>query len=377
MPRGKITRLPHAVSNAGAWNARVQGLQRERVETLAEAWRGAPIVVLGDLMSDHYLWGEVCRISPEAPVPIVEISAETTRLGGAANVARTIAALGGVPRVVGVIGDDLAGEALMAAMLAAGFSVRGMVVDPSRPTTVKTRIVAHNQHVVRTDRESRAALAPAVRTQVLAALRATLEDARALLISDYAKGVINEPLLAAALEAAADRDLPVCVDPKEALLFRYRGASLVSLNEVRATAVAGRPVTDDTVESIAEELRGRIACEALLMTRGPQGMCLVDGGPAVHIGTVARAVYDVTGAGDTVVGTATLARVAGATYREAAVLANHAAGLVVGEVGTAAPTLAVLIDSCTVPNADRETPPAEHGALADFFARSARGRRGE
>ncbi len=350
-------------------------LPRERLDALASAWRGARIAVIGDVMSDRYLWGTVTRVSPEAPVPIVEISAENTRPGGAANVARTIAGLGGDAHVVGVVGDDAAGEAFLAAMLATGLATDGIVADPSRPTTVKTRIIAHNQHLVRADRESRAPLAHAVRARVLAAARTAMRGARAVVLSDYGKGVFTSELLAAVLADAAHAALPVFVDPKDslALLFEHHPVSVVSLNETRAAHVSGRGVTDESVEDIGRTLRERIGCDALILTRGARGLCVIDRDAApVHIGTVARAVYDVTGAGDTVVATTALAVAAGATYREAATMANHAAGLVVAEIGTAAVNLTALLDACTAGAVAHAGDGAVQGALADHFARHAR-----
>lgn len=344
-------------------------LPRERVEAIAAAWRESRVVVLGDVMSDHYVWGTVHRMSPEAPVPVVEVVTETTRPGGAANVARTLAALGVRAQVIGVVGEDAAADVFRAELTAAGVESDGLIVDATRPTTVKTRIVAHNQHVARVDHESTAPLSDATRAAVLAALDAALIGARALVLSDYAKGVLSANVIASALQAAAARGVPVFVDPKDArLLFDFRGADLVSLNESRATQVGGRAVTDDSVEEIGWALRERIGCRCLLITRGPRGLCLLDDeGRARHIGTVARKVFDVTGAGDTVVATVAAVRAAGGSAYEAAVIANHAAGLVVAEVGTAAPALDALLAACASGERAHDGNAAEQGALADYF----------
>ncbi len=306
-------------------------LPRERVAALAAAWEATRVVVLGDVMSDHYLWGTVHRMSPEAPVPVVEVAAESTRPGGAANVARTLRALGVRVSLLGVVGADAAADVFRTELAAAGVDADGLIVDPGRPTTVKS--------------------------------------AHGLVLSDYAKGVLSGDVVTAAMQAAAARGVPVFVDPKEArLLFEFRGAEIVSLNESRAAQVGGRPVTDDSVEEIGWALRERIGCRCLLITRGPRGLCLLDDeGRARHIGTVARKVFDVTGAGDTVVATVAAVRAAGGSAYEAAVMANHAAGLVVAEVGTAAPARDALLAACAQGERAHDGAAAEQGALADYF----------
>ena len=347
----------------------VPRLPGARVEELAASWRGRRIVVLGDVIADHYVWGVVRRMSPEAPVPVVETMTESIHLGGAANVARTLASLSVHPHLVGVVGDDAEGERFAIAASLAGISTDTLLVDATRPTTLKTRIVAHNQHVARVDRESTAPLGSAMRALLLKALGTSLEGASGLILSDYGKGVLTPAVFGAAQQAAADRGIPVFVDPKsESLLFGVPGSDTVSLNEARAAQVSGEAILDDTVEEIGWSLRTRIGCGSLLITRGPRGLCLLDEqGHAHHIGTVARKVFDVTGAGDTVVATVAAARAAGASAYEAAVIANHAAGLVVGEVGTAAPVLEALLAACASGERAHRGEHAEQGALADYF----------
>jgi D-beta-D-heptose 7-phosphate kinase/D-beta-D-heptose 1-phosphate adenosyltransferase len=267
---------------------------------------------------------------------VVEIERESDALGGAGNVAANLARLGSEPVLVGVVGDDAAGARLLESLRERGVSIDGVTRDPARPTTVKTRVIAHAQQVVRTDRESRADLAAATLAAVLATLARELPRCQAMVVSDYGKGVVSPATLERALGLARDHKLAVCVDPKESHIDHYKGVSILTPNQNEAGWVQGRRVVDD--ESLMEVgwgLQKRLDAEAVLVTRGAAGMSLFErGGRYTHLPTVAREVYDVTGAGDTVVSVVAAALAAGADYPDACRLANHAAGVVIREVGT-------------------------------------------
>lgn len=307
------------------------------------------VLVIGDLMLDEYVWGTVSRISPEAPVPVVAVHSETVKVGGAGNVAANIAALGGVVRLVGVVGNDVQAERLVEELEQAGVASDGLVVDAGRPTTVKSRVVAGSQHVVRFDRESEAPLAAAVRSQVLARARERLPEADALLISDYAKGLVSPALVGELLRLARRLKKVVAVDPKIQHVRLFRGVSVIAPNHHEAAAAAGIRIRGEAdLVKVGERLLARLKAQAVLITRGEQGMSLFElGRPATHIPAVAREVYDVTGAGDTVMAALALALASGAGMREAAMLGNFAAGVVVGKRGTATVSRAEMARAIT------------------------------
>ncbi len=306
-----------------------------QVQALLAAMQGRRIAVFGDFMLDRYLWGEVSRISPEAPVPIVEIVDETEQLGGAANVANNLVSLGATPLPVGVVGDDRAGSRLLALMQESGFSVAGMLTDTSRPTTLKTRIIAHNQHMVRTDRESRTPLSESMQAKLFDHVCDLMPRLDGLVIEDYNKGVIVQPLLSRLIALARERGCLVTVDPKFNHFFDYRGVTLFKPNRKETEEVLGNKLnSDEELRRAGELLLHRLACRHVLITLGAEGMALFRGpGDMLRIPTRARKVHDVSGAGDTVIATLTLALAAGAEVLEAATLANYAAGVVVAEVG--------------------------------------------
>jgi D-beta-D-heptose 7-phosphate kinase/D-beta-D-heptose 1-phosphate adenosyltransferase len=311
------------------------------------AFRGQRIVVLGDVMLDRYWWGSVRRISPEAPVPVVEVSRETVRLGGAANVAANVRSLGGVPLLMGVVGEDAAGEALKSALGDQGLAADQLLPIAGRPTTQKTRIIAHHQQVVRADQEDVGPLPTAAAAALKARVLAGLSGAGALIVSDYGKGVVDRDLLLAVLESAAAERVPVCVDPKESHFDAYGRATVITPNLAEAGGAYGRRITDEAgLEEVGFGLLRRLGCGAVLITRSEQGMSLFES-PAEHtyFPTVAQEVYDVTGAGDTVVATLAMALAAGADLKLATLVSNHAAGLVIREIGTAATTVGALTQS--------------------------------
>jgi D-beta-D-heptose 7-phosphate kinase/D-beta-D-heptose 1-phosphate adenosyltransferase len=310
-----------------------------QVEALLARMQDVRVLVVGDLMLDEYLWGRVERVSPEAPVQVVDVASTTVALGGAANVARNVTALGGRATLVGLVGKDDAGDALCERLDAAGIGQGGIIRSDARPTVKKTRVMAQRQQVMRYDRESRApATGDETRELIQAAARA-MDGCSAVLVSDYAKGTVTPELCAALVEQAGRRGIPVCVDPKGSDPARYRGATLLTPNLREAALLdAELPNEDAAVTAAAGRIREAGDLSAVLVTRSERGMTLVTAEGVTHIPTRAREVYDVTGAGDTVLAAVGLALAAGAEPVEAASLGNDAAGVVVGKVGAACAT---------------------------------------
>ena len=324
-------------------------LSTERAAEIVASLRDKTVVVFGDVMLDEFVWGDVTRISPEAPVPVVEIRRESVHLGGAANVLSNLRALGVRSALVGVVGQDRAGERVRAELREAGAldSEENLVVDVSRPTTVKTRIIAHSQLVVRADRERRTHIDGMVEERVVAMLRRLLRGADALVVSDYDKGAVTPAVLDAILPAAEAARVPALIDPKIRNFDSYRPATLVTPNHHEALKVTNsEDDTDEGMARAARAIRERLGCRSVLITRGERGMMLLEGeGEPVYVPTAAREVYDVTGAGDTVIATLAASIAAGASLTEAAMLANHAAGIVVAKLGTATASAEELLAS--------------------------------
>jgi rfaE bifunctional protein kinase chain/domain len=297
----------------------------------------ASVLVIGDLILDHYIWGRVSRISPEAPVPVVHVESESMRLGGAANVFNNILALGGKADLCGMIGSDEAGRLLLKELGPKRSSRGGVVIDQDRPTIKKSRVIAHNQQIVRYDVERKGEMKPQLQKRILRYVESRLRELTCVVVSDYAKGVVTAGLMAELVRLAALRKVPIIVDPKVEHFGFYKGVTLITPNHLEATQAAGlHGDGDQTIQEAAETIRQRLGCQTVLVTRGEKGMSLFESNNhSWHIPTQARQVYDVTGAGDTVVGTLALALSTGASMREAATLANYAAGIVVGMVGTA------------------------------------------
>ena len=297
----------------------------------------ASVLVIGDLILDHYIWGRVSRISPEAPVPVVHVESESMRLGGAANVFNNILALGGKADLCGMIGSDEAGRLLLKELGPKRSSRGGVVIDQDRPTIKKSRVIAHNQQIVRYDVERKGEMKPQLQKRILRYVESRLRELTCLVVSDYAKGVVTAGLMAELVRLAALRKVPIIVDPKVEHFGFYKGVTLITPNHLEATQAAGlHGDGDQTIQEAAETIRQRLGCQTVLVTRGEKGMSLFESNNhSWHIPTQARQVYDVTGAGDTVVSTLALALSTGASMREAATLANYAAGIVVGMVGTA------------------------------------------
>ncbi len=308
-------------------------------------FRKINILVIGDLILDHYIWGKVNRISPEAPVPVVEVARESFMLGGAANVAHNIVSLGGRASVIGINGKDVAGEALVNMLEQKGVDCSG-VFDSNRPTTLKTRVIAHNQQVVRFDREDSKYIEGKILKGLLDYINSVIPGHDAIIISDYKKGMVSSELIKGILRNPKAKKMFIAVDPKVGHFGFYRGVSLITPNEMEASSGSNIEIKDDkTLVSAGKILMRKVGCRAVLVTRGKQGMSLFEKNKITNIPTVARKVYDVTGAGDTVISAFTLAYVSGASMEQAAIVANHAAGIVVGEVGTAVATPEQLFES--------------------------------
>ena len=323
-------------------------LTKTRAAEILQNLRDRYVLVLGDVMLDEFVWGDVTRISPEAPVPVVDVRRESMHLGGAANVLASLVALGARGSVVGVVGNDAAGRRLQAGLSDLGVQDQ-LVVDESRPSTTKTRIIAHNQLVVRADRESRSPVTGKLEDKIVSSLKDALRHADAFVVSDYDKGVVTPRILREVLPVAYEQ-VPVLIDPKLRNFNEYRPATLVTPNHLEALRMSDtEDHSDDGSHQAAKVIREKLGCDAVLITRGDRGMMLLEGdGPPVYVETAAREVYDVTGAGDTVIAALASALATGATMIEAASFANHAAGIVVGKVGTATATADELLSTFEV-----------------------------
>jgi len=306
--------------------------------------RQAKTIVLGDIMADKYVYGKVSRISPEAPVPVVEVVKETIVPGGAGNVASNIASLGGKIFLVGVVGEDAPGKALIDDLTKRGVNTDGIFYDGVRPTTLKTRIIAHQQQVVRCDWENKINLSPLLNEKIINYLKRTIPNVNAVVISDYGKGVISPFLLKRAIFLSHRYHRPVVVDPKVEHFLRYRRVTCITpnLSEAMGGMHWHRIDSEKNLENLGEKILKKLNCASVLITRGEQGMILFEishkmksNTRITRIPTSAREVYDVTGAGDTVVSVLSLGLASGMDIRSAAWLANYAAGIVIGKLGTA------------------------------------------
>ena len=320
-------------------------LDYSRIQKIVSKFRGVKVLVVGDLILDEFIWGQVTRISPEAPIPVVWVKSESFIPGGACNVANNIRALGGKAEVVGVIGREGRGRMLIDLLKERGIGVTGICKD-GRPTTLKTRVIAHQQQVVRIDREHVVPLAHALRSRLLKTVRAKIKNVDAICIEDYGKGVISSELVHEIVTMAQKHRKVITVDPKEDHLNYYKNVTSLTPNHHEASVLSKILIKDDeTLKKAGTKLLKVLQCENILITRGESGMCLFQKGKKpVKIPTLAQDVFDVSGAGDTVIGTYTLALALGSTPLEAAHLANCAAGIVVGKVGTATVTGSELLE---------------------------------
>jgi len=304
------------------------------------------ILVIGDIIADQYIWGRVNRISPEAPVPVVEVTNESLLLGGAANVANNIASLGGQAFIAGVIGRDDMGKTLMEKMREKNINTDGVIARDTRPTIVKTRVIAHSQQVVRFDKEIKSDISRATLSSLLIYVEKCLPKIKAIIISDYCKGLITRDLIKKLLRIAGSKVL-IAVDPKIGHFNYYKGVHLITPNLNEASVGSGINITDEkSLVMAGKTLMKKLDCGTVLITRGDEGMTLFEKNNRItHIPTFAREVYDVTGAGDTVIAAFALCHSAGMSSKDAAIVANHAAGAVVGEIGTAVVTRNDLMTS--------------------------------
>lgn len=311
-------------------------ISKQKANQILKKFPATRALIIGDLIMDHFIWGNVNRISPEAPVPVVDVTSENLLLGGSANVANNINSLGGKSIVSGVVGRDNDGKALMDILKGMKIRTRSIAVDDVRPTTIKTRVIAHGQQVVRFDREAKYKINGSVLKKVIADLKKSVASADVIIVSDYAKGLVTKELIKEIVLQAKRYNIPIAVDPKVSHFEFYKDVNIVTPNNLEASKASGIDIIDESsLKAAGEMLSKKLGCEALLITRGEHGMNLFEDGSETHIPTVAKEVYDVSGAGDTVIGVIGLALGAGADYKEAAVLANFAAGIVVGKVGTA------------------------------------------
>jgi D-beta-D-heptose 7-phosphate kinase/D-beta-D-heptose 1-phosphate adenosyltransferase len=298
----------------------------------------ARALVIGDIILDAYVWGDATRISPEAPVPVVEVREETRTLGGAANVVHNMVTLGARPLLCGVVGRDREGKEILNRLKSLGLSTGGVLFDPGRPTTVKTRVVARSQQVIRFDQESRTAVSSRTVSKFLRFVEHSIPALDVIVVSDYGKGMVTGPLMEGITAMAKKSDVPVALDPRVNHAAHYRGVDVMTPNHHEAGMLCGIEISDDyALMRAGHQLLETFGSRLVLITRGKDGMSLFEaGGEIHHIPTVARKVFDVTGAGDTVIATFSLGLAAALDPKAAAVIANVAAGIVVGEVGTSA-----------------------------------------
>ncbi len=322
----------------------MDGIEWERFQQLRKQWGAKSVAVIGDVMLDHYYWGVVNRLSPEAPVPIVDLQEESFHLGGASNVANNLACLGLHPVIFGVVGNDEAGRTLRELLEQNGMESAGIIVDEQRPTTVKTRIIGNNQHIARLDRENRAVLPPQLTAQLVGLIESFASQLDAVIFQDYDKGVITPQLIETVKQIAHRFDLPIFVDPKYRNFFHYTNVTFFKPNKKETQDALHLPLqTFEDVEKAGNQLRHRLNADLVLITLGADGMVLFDSSDtATHISTRARHVADVSGAGDTVIATFVAAFLGGATPGEAAALSNIAAGAVCEEPGIIPITMAML-----------------------------------
>jgi rfaE bifunctional protein kinase chain/domain len=318
-------------------------MNQTAVQQIISRFPSLRILVLGDFMLDHFVMGRVDRISPEAPVPIVDVDTEQFHLGGAGNVVMNGKTLGAQMIPMGVIGNDWAGERIRELFLEEQLSSDGLLTS-DRPTTLKTRILAHQQQVVRVDREQRTPISDELQNQLADQFLEIVDSVDGVIISDYSKGTLTPSLLAKILPEARKRDKLVCLDPKTRHFSSYTPVTVITPNQNEASSLLGYSiVSEQDLMEAAQRILKMIDCTALLITRGDKGMALFTDGELKLVPTKAREVYDVTGAGDTVVTAVCLALAAGAEMIEAVELANIAAGIVVGKVGTATATASELL----------------------------------
>jgi len=325
-----------------------QHLTKQRVLEIIRRFSSARVLIIGDIMVDHFIWGKVSRISPEAPVPVVLVTDESQLLGGCANVLNNVCSMGGQAYISGAIGDDAMGQWVIDELEKVKVDTRGIIRKKNRQTPVKTRIIAHRQQVVRFDRENRRPVDMDDIQKIIAYVKSVKDQIGAIIVSDYNKGFVSETLLDEVRRIVEGTPIALCIDPKQSEFSFYRGCDMITPNQNEAAQALGSELAsfEDVIEG-GTALMKAYDFKSLLITRGEEGMVLFerkDGIVYTPIPAVAKEVYDVTGAGDTVIGIFALSVAAGASSEEAAVLANHAAGIVVGKVGTATASQQELVN---------------------------------
>jgi len=323
-------------------------LTKKRALEIITNFSRVGVLVVGDVMVDHFIWGNVSRISPEAPVPVVDVQKDSILLGGCANVLNNIYAMGGKVYVAGVIGADNVGKKLLAELRDRKIETNGMVVDKKRPTTLKTRIVAHGQQMVRFDKENRKPIPQSSIDKILEYVTSLRKKIGAIVISDYNKGVVSKELIQGIKKIVEDSNIFICLDPKQNNFSIYKGVDVITPNHYEIQRAVGMDVTStNDIQRLSKSLLKKYDFPAILVTRGEEGMSLFENGRKIvhtYFSSQAKEVYDVTGAGDTVIGTLALGLAAQANMKEATCLANLAAGLVVEKIGTATVSRKELID---------------------------------
>ena len=317
----------------------------EALKKIIENFKGKKILVIGDIMLDEHIWSKVSRISPESPVPVAQVASITHVPGGAANVAANISALGGIPYLIGIIGADSSGAKLLLALKRFNISTKNIIRDPSRPTILKSRIIAHNQHVVRVDREDKSPISQKITKRIVAAIKKLITEVDVVIISDYGKGTIGETVLKEAIKISRLKKKPIAVDPKSIDYSKYKRATIITPNLAEAQAASKIQITNEKdLEKAGRKLLKNLKTDHIMITRGKDGMAVFSKNQkTAYIPAIKREVYDITGAGDTVISTLSLALSAKASLLEAAHLANYAASVAVGKVGTAPVTQEELI----------------------------------
>ena len=318
----------------------------EKLRRIIPKFSNVKILVIGDLILDEFVWGDVSRISPEAPVPVVWVKSESFMPGGAANVANNIASLGAEVYIAGVVGNDERAGILKEGLEEKGINIDGVIEDDSRPTTLKTRVVAHHQQVVRIDREKIEGISAGILDKIIFYIKNIIDEMDAIVIEDYGKGVISAKLLKEILTIAKKKKKIITVDPKEEHFSYYKGVTAITPNHHEAARAVGMKVKDsESILKIGRALLKKLNCEGVLITLGENGMQLFQkSGAVTHISTVAQEVFDVSGAGDTVISVFTLALALGVNMKDAAYISNIAAGIVVGKVGIAVITQKELME---------------------------------
>ena len=316
-----------------------QNFEGKILKQYIDRFAQARVLVIGDIIMDEFVWGDVSRISPEAPVPVVEVKQETKMLGGAANVIHNIAMLGAKPILCGVVGEDSIGQEILNKMDQMDCVNDGIIMEQGRPTSVKTRVVAHSQQIVRFDRETQKDIDTETIERLISFIAENLNNVEAIVVADYGKGVISARLMKGLrdlVKSETDGSVIIAVDPKTGKFKYYKGVDVITPNHLEAGVFCRFKIVDEeSLLQAGRKMLDELNCRSVLITQGKDGMTLFEnGGEITHIPTFAKKVFDVTGAGDTVIGTFSLGLASGLDLKTAAVLSNFAAGIVVGEVGT-------------------------------------------